>query len=429
MEERPDCPRLGDLDGDGIPDLATANQYDGSVSVCLGDGDGTFAPRVNYGVGTLPGSVAIGDLNDDGNPDLVATCWSDDKVSVLLGTGGGAFAPRVRYPTSIWPTSVALGDLNKDGALDVAVAAGFNNVLSVLLGNGDGTLGPYAWYGVGHRPVCVKLVDLDMDGQMDAVVANSLLGGVSVLLGNGDGTFGESEEYDVGAGAGSIAIGDLDRDGDPDLAVTSRPDGVVTILLNRTIQSSAVGGAVYALPLANGNIELRWTLDALAGIEGLSVYRATTRPEGFSRVTEELLPACSPGVFIDTSVWPETTFWYELRALGTDGSEETVGAGPVYATAAGTLHLRLAMPSPNPFSLETRLGFEVPVRPGMVRLRILNANGQVVRTLIEGHFPSGRHAESWDGYTDSGLSAPSGVYFVELAGGDKTERQKVLLVR
>ncbi len=71
---------IGDLDGDGNPDLAVANEWDGNISVLLGNGDGTFGAAVNYGVGDGPNSVAIGDLNGDGHPDLaVANCASGQR--------------------------------------------------------------------------------------------------------------------------------------------------------------------------------------------------------------------------------------------------------------------------------------------------------------------------------------------------------------
>jgi hypothetical protein len=74
---------VGDFNGDGIPDLVTANQFSGSVSVLLGNGDGSFRPHVDYAVGSPPFSVAVGDFNGDGIPDLVTANGHDNTVSVL----------------------------------------------------------------------------------------------------------------------------------------------------------------------------------------------------------------------------------------------------------------------------------------------------------------------------------------------------------
>ena len=76
---------IGDLDGDGVPDLVTANSGPGNVSVLLGNGDGTFQSQQAFGVGSGPFSVAIGDLDGDGVPDLVTANIESDNVSVLLG--------------------------------------------------------------------------------------------------------------------------------------------------------------------------------------------------------------------------------------------------------------------------------------------------------------------------------------------------------
>src|SRR5206468_3870493 len=158
---------IGDLNGDGPPDLAVANRDSKSVSVLLGNGDGTFAAAASFAVGTSPQSVAIADLSDDGRldlavanagshnvsvllgigdgrPDLAVGSLGSDDISVLLGKGDGTFGTAASFAAGHLPGSVAIGDLNDDGSLDVAAAG---PGLSVLLGNGDGTLRPYVGYG------------------------------------------------------------------------------------------------------------------------------------------------------------------------------------------------------------------------------------------------------------------------------------------
>src|SRR6516165_4581379 len=109
----PQSVAIGDLNGDGKPDLVTANyNYNsGTVSVLLGNGDGTFGPRTDYATGFDPHSVAIGDLSGDGKPDLVVANTNSNTVSVLLGNGNGSFGPRTDYATGSYPQSVAIGDL------------------------------------------------------------------------------------------------------------------------------------------------------------------------------------------------------------------------------------------------------------------------------------------------------------------------------
>ena len=228
-----------DLNADGKLDLAVANFGSYTVSVLLGNGEGTFGPKADFATGPGPRSLAIGDLNNDGNPDLAVTGYDDgadfhsNTVSVLIGNGNGTFGPNNHIPTGSVPMSVAIGDLNADGKLDLAVANLYSNTVSVLLGNGDGTFGAKTDFTTGQNrgstaiPGSIAIRDLNADGKPDlAVVSDS----VSVLLGNGDGTFGGRSNF--GTGLRSIAIGDLNADGRPDLAVVSGYSSVAVLLGN-----------------------------------------------------------------------------------------------------------------------------------------------------------------------------------------------------
>jgi hypothetical protein len=216
----PQCVAIGDLNGDGKPDLAVANYGDDSapgntVSVLLGNGDGTFGAKTDYGTGTNPTFVAIGDLNGDGKPDLAVANMYGNTVSVLLGDGDGTFEVATDCATGIHPRSVAIGDLNGDGKPDLAVAA---YTLSVLFGNGDGTFAAKTDIDVGGAGTYVAIGDLNGDGKPDLAVAN---GGVSVLLGNGDGTFGAKTDFATGFDPRSVVVGDLNGDGAPDLVTAN----------------------------------------------------------------------------------------------------------------------------------------------------------------------------------------------------------------
>ena len=109
---------IGDLNGDGKPDLATANSYSKTVSVLQNRGDGSFRARHDYATGRSPWSVAIGDLNGDRKPDLATA--NDGTVSVLLNRGDGTFQAKLDYPTGRSSESVAIGDLNGDRKPDLA---------------------------------------------------------------------------------------------------------------------------------------------------------------------------------------------------------------------------------------------------------------------------------------------------------------------
>lgn len=231
---RPRLPAVGDLNGDGKPDLAVALGTAGTVSVLLGNGDGTFQTPHTYAVGAAPQSVAIEDLDGDHKPDLAVPNFSDATVSVLLGNGDGSFAAQVPYTAGSEPRSVAVGDLNGDGKPDLAVANSGANTVSVLLGSGDGMFQPQHTYAVGTTPQSVTAADFDGDGKLDLAVANNSSSGVSVLRGNGDGTLQTQHTYATGSAPVAVVVADLDGDHQPDLVTANESDNTVSILLNTT---------------------------------------------------------------------------------------------------------------------------------------------------------------------------------------------------
>ena len=105
----------------------------------LGNGNGTFQAKQDFGTGVLPISVAVGDFNGDGRSDLVTADYGSDTASVLLGNGNGTFQAKQSFGTGTHPYSVAVADFNGDGRSDLVTADYTGNTASVLLGNGNGT--------------------------------------------------------------------------------------------------------------------------------------------------------------------------------------------------------------------------------------------------------------------------------------------------
>jgi len=274
---------VGDLNLDGIPDLVVANQSPGTVSVLLGNGDGTFRAAVTYdsgaGIGGIVESVAIADVNGDGKPDLVVGNHANsDTVGVLLGNGDGTFQPAVTSPgLGFW--FVAVADVNGDGKPDLIAECGGG--VGVALGNGDGTFQDPACYGTGATaPFGVAVADVNGDGHPDLVVANWWIGwpntegSVGVLLGNGDGTFQPAVIYDSGGTvAYSVAVADLNGDGKPDLVVANSGSGTVGVLLGNgdgTFQSATTygSGGGYPRTVAIADVDGDGKLDLLVANMG-----------------------------------------------------------------------------------------------------------------------------------------------------------------
>lgn len=221
----------GDFNGDGKTDLAVANSQSNSVTILLGNGDGTFTAAPTLASGTHPAAMAAGDFNGDGNLDLVVANSGDNTLSIFLGKGDGSFAVAPVAHTGCGPDSIAVGDFNGDGALDLAVANGSDNTLSLLRGNGDGTFTAAASPSTGGQPVAVAAADLNGDGILDLAVVNQGDATVTVLLGNGDATFAAGSVLPAGTGPASLAVADLNGDGNLDLAVAASGSAQVIILL------------------------------------------------------------------------------------------------------------------------------------------------------------------------------------------------------
>jgi len=127
----------GDFNGDGKLDLAACNFDENTVTILLGYGDGTFstAPASPIAVGSKPWATVAGDFNNDGKPDLAVTNMGEDTVTLLLGNGDGTFTPASGSPYAVGrePWAMAAADFNGDGKLDLAVANSLDGTVSILL--------------------------------------------------------------------------------------------------------------------------------------------------------------------------------------------------------------------------------------------------------------------------------------------------------
>lgn len=162
----------GDIDNDGDQDIIVGNEGSNTVTVLYNAGNGTYPTKQAFIVGVRPVEVIFDDLNNDGNLDVVATDWDGlvslgNTVSVLMGDGSGSLAPRQTYTTGVSPKSVQAADFNSDGFTDLVVACQVGNVISLLAGNGDGTFGPAQTLDNGTNPISVALDDFDGDGAID----------------------------------------------------------------------------------------------------------------------------------------------------------------------------------------------------------------------------------------------------------------------
>ena len=227
---------VGDVNGDGKMDVLVTSTTN-AVGVFLGSGAGTLAAATPPAVpvGASPLDLVLGDINGDTKLDLIATNLNDNTISIRLGNGNGTFNATATMATNAGPIGIAIADLNADKFLDLVVANQTAGNASIYLGTGFGnffstpttlTVAP------GTRYVTVS--DLNRDGLLDLAFTNFSANNLGVYLGNGQGSFaGVTGATLFGAGANPIGIaaGDFNGDGNQDLVASDFGAATLTLLL------------------------------------------------------------------------------------------------------------------------------------------------------------------------------------------------------
>ena len=270
-----------DFNQDGKLDVAlltVGEQNAATVTVLLGNGDGTFQAPTVYATGTLSGGGALlaGDFNRDGHLDLAV---GGDSIQVLEGKGDGTFTGPVETPLGgATVSSMTAADFNRDGKLDLAVCASVNLTaysLSIYTGKGDGTFQPPA-SAIASGPTAAASGDLNGDGLADLAAADPNNGGsVQVFLANGDGTFQLPANYplatghDLLNGEGAIYVVDANQDGHLDI-------------VNGTyLFPGAIDGGLVTTFLGRGDGTFQPGVTSLKGEEVLTMAVADFNGDGY----------------------------------------------------------------------------------------------------------------------------------------------------
>ena len=187
-----------------------------------------------------------------------------------------------------------------------------------------------------------------------------------------------------------------------------------------------------------GEVVLEWTTASERQNLGFHILRREGSRGSFQPLTEEAIPSAAAGYsltpqsyrWVDRQVDPGMDYHYQLQDVGFDGQRTILGTVTAAPLSSGTAprRFRLLQNYPNPFNAGTEISYLLP-QASEVRIRIYDVNGRLVTTLVEGHCQAGRHAVRWDGRTETGHQAGSGLYFCSFQAGEYAQRMKMILLR
>jgi|KBSSwiStaDraftv2_1062776.scaffolds.fasta_scaffold46248_1 hypothetical protein len=341
--------QAADVNGDGNPDLVTANTCatlactNGNIAVRLGKGDGTFFGPIRTPTFNV-GRIAVSDLNGDGKPDIVSDGCPTlgcrfSAINVRLGKGDGTFGAPDTYASTAGIFGIAISDVNQDDIQDIVISSA---TVGVMLGKGDGTFENATSYESGGLSAQgVTVADVNGDGLADIIVVNSkacdscLHSSLGILLGNGDGTFQAAHVVPLAAPLGSaVASIDLNGDSISDMVVAHCtlgfsdgfrcPDdsGIVETILGRSdgafsSTNTLRSGGVNAIGLAIADVNSDGLSDVLAANnQGVSNGNGTL---GLILHNNRLLKSSSVAVASDHNpslVGESVTFTATITAAG-----------------------------------------------------------------------------------------------------------------
>ena len=224
---------VGDLTGDGDPDIVVSRRDAGGVSVFASNGLGGYTTSgIVVPTGAQPRAVVLADIDRDGFIDALVANRGSGTVSFLKNNVGTNFiVPAVTVATVGDPVAIAVADLDADGDLDLAVLSGTDNAVHLFLNDGAATFSPGATIPAAAQGAALQLVDLDANGAVDIVAITTAGDAAVIALNDGTGVFGAPTAVAVGDGPLDVVPLDIDLDGRTDLVVTNSLSADVSVLL------------------------------------------------------------------------------------------------------------------------------------------------------------------------------------------------------
>ena len=351
---RPKSVDVGDLNGDGLDDVAVGLNGTG-LEVFLQSENGQLLPSVFYPM-TQSEVVRIGDLNNDHRQDVAGIGWGgSDAVVMYQNSDGSLAAPVSYYAPHGGYDDLALGDLTHDGLTDIVVMSGqgyANDNLAVLAQNVSGGFDPVQYYDLGDNeltngvaigdingdtwkdiivsyggnrpssniaffaqnqfgtfdnpvslgsydiPEPVVAADVNRDGNDDVLVLHGGWNRMGVYLQQPDGSLGPESLYPIPYASHynpqGFAIGDINNDGSPDAVIADSNNGLV-VLKNAHANVN---------PVANAGDDLNVLQRSWVTLDGT----ASNDPDG-SIVSWSWSQISGPQVTLNDADGPSPSFW------------------------------------------------------------------------------------------------------------------------
>ncbi|MFH1690786.1 MAG: immunoglobulin domain-containing protein [Candidatus Eisenbacteria bacterium] len=429
--------------GDGGFRLTGGDLLTDDLQIGVSDGSGSFTQ--DAGTCTVGNLLTVG-LSGPGAYDMAGGALTADQVWVgpspcTLSIRAPAASISIYSGLTFWPQAVFSAvsgvtvDITGPGGYfsnmttDPATVAGLES-LTLLFEGGIG----FGSLEVGGEDLGPVPEGLENNFALDALVLGDADVGelmLDDLIDNRPAWTGSEAQYvrylEIGPGSS------LDLNGLNLYYLTASIDAAATIIPNggtlTQVGATPVEGSLFGSVTDAGTAMLRWTVESLGDIEGFDVLRATSREGAFTKMSGEVIAPSSPCSYEDKSVWPETTFWYEVRARLAGGGQDALRGSPISVTTSGRLTAMLYRPVPNPFSSATTLRFDVPNHASRVRLAVYNIAGRLVKTLAGDETGRGRHSVEWGGTDEHGRRVSQGVYFARLEVGAELRSQKIVVIR
>jgi len=437
---------LGDFNGDGVDDIAMSmfSAPSGGITVFLSNGTGGFNGPFDYASRPGPEGIITVDVNADSKVDLVVANYgvggSENSISVFLGNGNGTFQAKVDYGTVSGPIGVAAADFNGDSKIDVATCSQ-SGIVSILPGDGSGAFGAPTNYPVGFVLLGLNVADLNGDGKPDLVTSDLAEHGppdkLQVLMNNGNGTFTKQDSVLTASNVNTLGVADFNNDGKSDVVASNGdyqnfpyPDGhFISVFLGCSpCVSTAVDVALEEIQVVDGHrVRATWLIPG-----GSSVLGTVQRKQdgGDWADLTSLGPLDIPRfTYEDATVTPGLRYAYRLSLRDQTDAWFTNEAWifiPSVEAAPARLSLRAPFPNPSRAGVSFRIGQPLS---GEIRLRVFDVRGREVARILGESRNAGWSDASWSGLTRARAQAPSGVYFGVLEGNGEVVRRKFVLAR